>query len=276
MFAAWLTSHHYRPSTARKTLSEVQHCRASWEQNGKLHLGARQESARRYVTYLAENGGPQDDFDAALCRTLDPSTRQRHGPRTVRKQPARSFCDSDWDKLTEAFALSDEPEGVALYLQSLTSYRIGDVLGIERRKLQAALRSGVLPVVVKGGHTLEVPIDGARDVWESVYARWPAEHATLAAWICPTSKLAGLSGGGAYQRVNRHLKELARELKLDSRCHLHRIRRTVGVRALRDTRDIHAVQQLMGHTTIASTEHYLDELRTDDIAKLQQRLRVRT
>lgn len=272
-FELWLYANHYRPSTLRATVRNVEHARKRFDATGDLQIrDSNADALRRYASYLSRTEGDRDAFDAAVAgAALAPITRYKQPPKGPRKRGAAvSFQDADWDRLFEAVSLADTPESYVLHVQFITSYRISDVLGIRRDALKTALRSGVLQVVVKGGRTKEVPVEGARDVWEGIYEAWPVQHETLAHWVCPRGTEAG---GGAYQRVNRYFKALAQTHGVDTRVYLHRIRRTVGVRALRATRDIHVVSQLMGHATIASTQTYTDELRAGDIAALQQSLR---
>lgn len=272
-FETWLFANHYRPSTTRKTLADVERAREVFTTRGALRVGSWQESLRRYSTYVVNQELDRGPFEAAVVKAVPASTRKHHAPKAGRKHPAVSFADGEFGALVDRVAGSSDPESRVLYLTFATGYRIGDVLGIERVRLVRALRSGVLQIEIKTGRTLEVPVSGLRDVWEQLLGAWPAEHPTLASWVCPRSKFGALAGRGAYQAVRRHFQKIARELDIDSRVHLHRIRRTVGVRALRASRDIHLVSQLLGHKTIAATETYVDELRRDDVAAMQQKLR---
>jgi len=268
-FELWLHTNHYRQTTLRATVREVRAAERDFERGGSLVVGAREFSLRRYATFLTEIPGDRGPFAAAVLAAVPVNHRKHHAPK-VRKQTARSFADDEWGKLFAAVQLRDEPEAKVLYMQFLTGYRVGDVLGIRRDRLKAALRTGTLQLEVKSGKVLQAPIEGVRDVWEGLLYEWPKEHETLAAWVCPRS-VDGNSG--PYQRVRRYFKTLGMELGIDSRVHLHRIRRTVGVRALKQTRDIHLVSQLLGHANVASTQLYVDELRTADLADLQKRLR---
>ncbi len=270
-FELWLYVNHYRPTTLRATAREVESARRAYDAADTLVVGTREFSLRRYATFLNEHPNvKREAFELAVLEVVGVNRRKHRGPKPARKQPVVSFPDGDWDRLREAVSLGDEPEAYVLRVQFLTGYRIGDVLGVQRDRLRAALRSGVLQVEVKTGKTIGAPIEGDREVWEALYAAWPKDHETLAMWVCPR---AGEGTLGPYQRVRRYFLALGVELGIDSRVHLHRIRRTIAVKALRETRDIHLVSQLLGHASIASTQIYTDELRADDIANLQKRLR---
>jgi integrase len=154
----------------------------------------------------------------------------------------------------------------------VTGARIGDALRIRRSDLRASYRTGIVEIEQKGGHVRRIPLEGARDVWDTLDERWKS-GATVARWLCPESDAEAEGGGCAYKRVFRYLQAIGEELGLKGRIHLHRLRRTVATRALRRTRDIHLVSQLLGHANISSTQRYLTELREDEVGALQRELR---
>ncbi len=191
-----------------------------------------------------------------------------------RKKPALSFSRDDFATLRGALQDDKTLEGAVLLVMVATSIRIGDVLRIDLAQLRAALRSsdGVVPVIQKGGKRRMLPVDGARDAWEHLAEACGRGSETVAEAVCPTSTWGARGGGGAYQRVNRHLRDLCKAHTLDGRAHLHRVRRTVATNALRVTKDIHLVSGLLGHAHVATTEIYLDEVRSDEVAELQRKL----
>lgn len=202
----------------------------------------------------------------------------------ARKKPAVSFTRSDWQKLRGAFEDDDSLESAVLLVMLSTGVRIGDVLRVERSKLKVALFSseGIIEVVQKGGRKRLIPVFGAEVYWLRLReacnksarqnADAPNDVATVAEAVCPASSWGARGGGGAYQRVNRHLHAIATRLRVTGRPHLHRLRRTVATTALAKTKDIHLVRDLLGHASIRSTEHYVDEIRSAEVAVLQKQL----
>lgn len=197
-----------------------------------------------------------------------------------RKKPAISFSPTDWAKLRSALEKDPAPESSVLLVMIATGVRIGDVLRIELASLRSAVKNpdeAVLEIIQKGGSRRMLPIAGAPAQWTRL-AETCAKGSgatTVAEAICPTSTWGAKGGGGAYQRVNRHLRDVATRLGLQGRPHLHRVRRTVATRALNLTRDIHLVSGLLGHAHVATTETYLDEVRGEEIAELQRKLASR-
>jgi integrase len=202
-----------------------------------------------------------------------------------RKKPAVSFSAQDWQRLRGALEQDESVEGAVLLVMVSTGIRIGDVLRVERAALKSALfgSSGLLEVVQKGGSRRMMPVAGAEDAWlrlREVCDRSakqsgvsPSEIRTVAEAVCPASRWGATGGGGAYQRVNRHLRALAEQLQLQGRPHLHRMRRTVATNALALTKDVHLVSHLLGHKSVRTTERYVDEVREVEVAELQRRLR---
>ena len=271
-FAQWLVSENYRSSTARKSARDIERLRQLFYQGQLEHSSGDVVTLRRYKGYLEAVGTNTDAFDAWVRK--QPLAKLKVLKRKDKpRDPARSFPEDEWRKLVKALAKDTSPEGTVLYVQAATGHRIGDVLRLSRKALLKGLRTGVLQLQRKGGTYVEVPVAGLPAPWEALRDRWPAsEGATVAEWICPASGLAEEAGGGAYQRVRRRLRGLAIELELSGRPNLHRLRRTVGVRALKKTKDIHLVSQLLGHRSLQSTEHYVTELRASEVAALQRNL----
>lgn len=273
-FAQWLRDRGYRESTVNATLRAVRRAGRAWHDRGELPAAVH-SSLRRFATYLRDRQPALSTFDRAV--QTDPAfadvRTMRAAPRR-RKQAAQSFTDANWRALQNELAGDSSPEGIVLLLMATTGHRVGDILRIYRRGLLEARKSGVLLLERKGGDVIEVPLEGAQGAWDRLFAAWKgAEDDQVADWVCPDCEGGAEAGQGAYRRVQRHLKRVGTRLGLDGRVHLHRLRRTVGVRALQLTRDVHLVSQLLGHQSVKSTEAYVDELRRDDLVDLQKKLR---
>jgi integrase len=264
-FEQWLIDKNYRPSTARKTVTALKAIRRDGLN------GAPVEPLRRYAAYVRDQGAEGKFDKAVLALNLAPLRQLKEKPR--RQQAARSFEPEDWSRLHVALWNDDSPEATVLLLQFSTGHRIGDILRVRKTDLSQAYRTGRLQLERKGGSFIEVPIKGAQRAWDRLHKQWRGDTAeTVADLVAPDGTWGAEAGGAAYKRVSRHLKRICEDLGLEGRAHTHRLRRTVGVRALGRTKDVHAVQQLLGHRSIQSTLGYVDELREDDVAELQQGL----
>ncbi len=193
-----------------------------------------------------------------------------------RSKPARSIPDGSWLAFTTALeGLSEADSGCAvLRVLSDTGLRIGDVLRLPLVELRVGERSGRLDLTVKGGKERILHWAGAPEAWGALAAHARAARGrgavTVAHLVSPGS--SPLAGDTAYKACARRMALIGREIDSEERWHLHRIRRTVLVRALEETHDIAAVQELGGHDSITTTARYLDEGRAKETAELQRKL----
>lgn len=283
-YKSWLEGRDYREATVRASVRGIEALRKQYDAGTSAQTLAQNfhsyQYLRRYSAWLTQAKlEPADQFDRdALLYAPDgvplAPRRDRH-----RKQPAVSVRPDDWAKLVVALQEDDSIEGRALYAMACSALRVGDLLGIERAAVEAALRHGTLVLTQKGGHRRELPIadaDGTptTDAWGRLLDVWPAAPAakTLAGWLSPASPWGARGGGAAYQRLRRHLQAVAKRVGVHGRIYHHRLRRTVAVRALNTTKDSRLVKDLLGHKSPNSTEYYLDELRAVELAELQQKL----
>jgi integrase len=272
-FELWLQRAGYRESTRRATVRQIATMRAALEQGAapEPYLGP---AIRRYLAWTASEGlqGPERcALEELGYRPVAPAT----APRERRKLPRRSFTDDDWYELLQALSEDETPEGTVLRVMAVTSLRVGDVLAIPWRHIDEGLPGGVITVERKGGRYLEVPTAGSEVQWAALATLMSAAGYTgdiVASYVRGEADASPLAGEAAYQRVNRYLKGLGAELALPEPVHLHRLRRTLAVQALRTTKDMNLVQQLLGHVSMSSTERYVDEVRTDDVGRLQAKL----
>lgn len=271
-FEQWLKKNNYREGTITVTLRKINAAEVAFDGEKDLPQSSL-DAARRYVAFAAAEGF-DDDFTAWLNEQgAEGVTRKLAAKPKRRKLEARSFTETDWIKIREHVAKSSDPRDVIVAAMATTSLRIGDVLRIPRKEIERGLASGSMQIERKGGTYIEVPI-GVLEPWDALSALMSATKPkadTVAALLYPEKPRTD-SDGAPYKQVARRLKELGELLGLEGRVHLHRIRRTVAVRALETTNDIRDVQELMGHANVQSTYRYVDEKRTKKTAELQKKL----
>lgn len=273
-FEHWLERAGYRESTRRATVAQVATVRDSLR-GGEPPAPYLTPAIRRYLAWASTEGlrgGDVDILEELGYVAVQPSA----GPREGRRLPRRSFTDDDWYELLQSLADDVSPEGLVLRVMAVTSLRVGDVLAIPWRYIDEGLQEGAVRLERKGGHFTDVPLDGSEPEWLALREGMRVagfERDIVASYVRQEANSSPIAGEAAYQRVNRYLKNLGAELGLPSPVHLQRLRRTLAVQALRTTGDLGLVQQLLGHRSIASTQHYVDEVRTDAVGRLQKKLR---
>ena len=274
MFEEWMVGQGYRETSIRKTLQQLMQVREAIASEAPIPDYTR-DSIRRYLRY-AEERNSTAAFAVALRERGYQAARigVSHKPRG-RKQVARSFDDNDWRALAMDIANDDTAEGAVLVVMMASGLRIGDVLRLKRKQLEEGLKTGVINLERKGGRVVPHVVEGIEDAWQKllkVFGRVPYPAQNVAELVCPDNP-DPVAGSCAYQRVNRRLKRHGQNNGTAGRVHLHRMRRTIAIQALRETKDIGAVQQLLGHASPVSTQHYLDEHRAQDVAALQRKLK---
>ena len=89
----------------------------------------------------------------------------------------------------------------------------------------------------------------------------PATGAAVAIWVAYRGRDAGrllnLSAKGIYRACYR----LGKAAAVTTRCNPHSFRHSCLNRAIEKTGDIRAVQELAGHKSVSTTEHYWKKLK---------------
>lgn len=288
-FQDWLDVCGYAATTKRLSIQHVNYAHRKWVEAGKMPPVSLPPAARKgcklYLAYVQETG-TQSRFSAFLEAEIALSKQEtkRFGVRKPRgrKREARSIDDTSWRELADAIERDPSDEARVLDVMVSTGLRIGDVLRVTEPALRSALRTGRLVTEVKGQREVAFPIEGSHEVWDRLHRSMVDDPhhpkggwKNVAHWICPNSAASPLAGDCAYARVHRRLKKICASCELTERIHLHRIRRTVAVQALRLTSDVRAVQGLLGHASLKSTSAYLDEARPEAVIEVQRKIRER-
>jgi integrase/recombinase XerC len=117
------------------------------------------------------------------------------------------------------------------------------------------LAAAEVTVTGKGNKTRTVPIGGpavqALRAWLAARERWLPEPAAERA-LFVSARLRRLSARNVQQRVG----QLARRLGLAQHVHPHMLRHSMASHVLQSSGDLRAVQELLGHASIAATQVY--------------------
>ena len=131
--------------------------------------------------------------------------------------------------------------------------RLGELIALNTDDGRLDLAQGEVTVTGKGSKTRTVPV-GAK------------ARAALAAWMNARAQLAApgeraLFVGGRGRRiaptvVNARLRAWARGRGLSQRVHPHMLRHSFATHVLQSSQDLRAVQELLGHASISTTQVY--------------------
>ena len=215
-----------------------------WANLSRGTVARKSAALRRFFAFLADEGHRADDPGAALPR-----------PGAGRALP-RTLSHADIDRLFAALAARvarDPPAPLDLRLAALMELLYGS--GLRASELVSLPRAAVRndqPYLIlrgKGGRERLVPLsDRAR----AAVAAWRGHLPVEAAWLFPSGK-THLSRIRLYQLV----KALAAEAGVPpDRVSPHVLRHAFATHLLEGGADLRALQSMLGHADIATTEIY--------------------
>ena len=158
---------------------------------------------------------------------------------------ARPAPDSVWRR---ALAAADPRETLMLRLAAEAGLRRGEVAQVHTRDLLDGIDGAQLLVHGKGNKQRMVPLS---DWLAEAIRRGPAGHSpgqSRAGWLFPSA-----TGG----HITAQTVGMLVAAVLPDHWTMHSLRHRFSTRAYRGTRNLRAVQVLLGHSSIATTERYL-------------------
>ena len=223
--------------------------------NQNVSLARKLSSLRAFFRFMVREG-----------RLTENPAQEVEPPRFPKKQPR--FLGVD-----EAFALVDAPDAespvglrdrAALELAYSSGLRVGELVGMNLGDLDLA--QGLARVRGKGGRERIVPM--GRKAVESLrrYLAVRSEVAGPQKADATAALFLGRRGGRLSDRVfRRQVDGYVNRLSLESGLSPHALRHTFATHMLEAGADIRAIQELLGHASLSTTQKYthlnLDHLR---------------
>ncbi|MDQ1341958.1 MAG: integrase/recombinase XerC [Pseudomonadota bacterium] len=195
----------------------------------------------------------------SLCRFLIREGELAHEPAAdVQAPKARKRLPTTLDADTMARLLefrSDERLGVRdkaiMELFYSSGLRLAELLGLDLTDLD--LRDRTVRVMGKGRKARIVPVGRQA---AAALARWLQERAALAA-VDETAVFVGVNGRRLGPRiVQKRIASWARLQGLPEHVHPHMFRHSFASHLLESSGDLRAVQELLGHANISTTQVY--------------------
>lgn len=205
---------------------------------------ARMLSAwRGFFIYLMRDHGYTDN----PCMGLRAPKSVKALPQALSPDEAMHLMEIPADSVP---AIRDKAMVELLYSSGL---RLAELVGLNAADMNANLGAGEVRVTGKGSKTRVVPLGS--------YA-----IAALQAWIAVREQLAktdepalfvGLRGQRISPRVVQlRMKEWGVKLGITSNVHPHLLRHSFATHVLQSSGDLRAVQEMLGHASISSTQVY--------------------
>ncbi len=186
-------------------------------------------------------------------------------PKALSVEQTQALLDRAPARLaTEPAALRDQAMLELLYSSGL---RLSELVGLDLHYTRAAdhesrgwlnLEEAEVVVLGKGGKRRTVPV--GRQAREAL-RKWMAARAQLAAAAASASDQAALFLGARGRRISprvvqARLAEIARQAGLPTHVHPHVLRHSFASHVLQSAQDLRAVQELLGHANISTTQVY--------------------
>ncbi|QFU03305.1 Tyrosine recombinase XerC [Halomonas sp. THAF5a] len=203
-------------------------------------LARRRAAISRFAAHLVETGRLRHN-----PATLVKAPRQpRHLPRPLDVDQLSRFLDTPHDD--SPLARRDQAMLELFYSSGL---RLAELAALDLPDLQPQR----VRVLGKGGKPRQVPVGRrARQALEA----WLALRGQLAGRDEP-ALFVGVRGGRLGHRgIQRRLAELAKARGLAEHLHPHRLRHSFASHLLESSQDLRAVQELLGHADLATTQVY--------------------
>lgn len=220
------------------------------KQSSKRTAMRKASSFRSFLKFL-QRRGRQIEIDLPSTAGFSASKRL---PKALDLAVVEEMTEGDGDT-----ALSTR-DRMIIELLFGTGLRVSELISLELNTVDIA--SGAIRVIGKRGKTRIVPLP--RGVVDSL-ARYLADNRQEmlkrpTGFLFVSRKGEPLSRQAVYSIVEKR----AREVGLSTATGPHTLRHTYAVQLLRGGADLRAVQELLGHESVATTQVYL-ELQTDAV-----------
>ncbi len=199
---------------------------------------------RAYYRWLARRGR----LAADPCVGLKAPKRPRVLPKALGVEQANALLDAAVEH-ADALSLRDRAMFELFYSSGL---RLAELVSLDLSS-GIDLAAGEVTVTGKRGKTRTVPV-GARAA--EALAAWLACRAGLATADEPALFVSRRGSRLTPRAVELRLARRARECGLGQHVHPHMLRHSFASHVLQSSGDLRAVQEMLGHASIATTQIY--------------------
>lgn len=203
-------------------------------------LALRLSALRSFLDWLVSQGLLKANPAKGIATPRTP----RHLPKNIDVDEVNQLLDID---LNDPLAVRDRAMLEIMYGAGL---RLAELVGIDCRHLDLA--SGEVWVVGKGSKERRLPIGGTAVSW---IEHWLA----LRELFAPDDDALFLSNQGkriSARNVQKRFAEWGVKQGVNSHIHPHKLRHSFATHMLESSGDLRAVQELLGHANLSTTQIY--------------------
>ncbi|HCG5558379.1 TPA: tyrosine recombinase XerC [Vibrio parahaemolyticus] len=204
-------------------------------------LATRLSSLRSFFDFLILRG----EMSANPAKGVSAPRKKRPLPKNLDVDEVNQLLEVNED---DPLAIRDRAMMELMYGAGL---RLAELVSVDVRDVQ--LRSGDLRVIGKGDKERKVPFSGMATEW---VGKWLRVRGDLAAPGEPALFVSKLGTRISHRSVQKRMAEWGQKQSVASHISPHKLRHSFATHMLESSNNLRAVQELLGHENISTTQIY--------------------
>ncbi|EPD6977415.1 tyrosine recombinase XerC [Vibrio sp. Vb2704] len=204
-------------------------------------LATRLSSLRSFFDFLILRG----EMSANPAKGVSAPRKKRPLPKNLDVDEVSQLLEVNEN---DPLAVRDRAMMELMYGAGL---RLAELVGVDVRDVQ--LRSGELRVIGKGDKERKVPFSGMATEW---VGKWLRVRGDLAAPGEPALFVSKLGTRISHRSVQKRMAEWGQKQSVASHISPHKLRHSFATHMLESSNNLRAVQELLGHENISTTQIY--------------------
>ncbi|EGQ7796142.1 tyrosine recombinase XerC [Vibrio parahaemolyticus] len=204
-------------------------------------LATRLSSLRSFFDFLILRG----EMSANPAKGVSAPRKKRPLPKNLDVDEVNQLLEVNED---DPLAIRDRAMMELMYGAGL---RLAELVSVDVRDVQ--LRSGELRVIGKGDKERKVPFSGMATEW---VGKWLRVRGDLAVPGEPALFVSKLGTRISHRSVQKRMAEWGQKQSVASHISPHKLRHSFATHMLESSNNLRAVQELLGHENISTTQIY--------------------
>ncbi|MCX4121820.1 tyrosine recombinase XerC [Vibrio parahaemolyticus] len=204
-------------------------------------LATRLSSLRSFFDFLILRG----EMSANPAKGVSAPRKKRPLPKNLDVDEVNQLLEVNED---DPLAIRDRAMMELMYGAGL---RLAELVSVDVRDVQ--LRSGELRVIGKGDKERKVPFSGMATEW---VGKWLRVRGDLAAPGESALFVSKLGTRISHRSVQKRMAEWGQKQSVASHISPHKLRHSFATHMLESSNNLRAVQELLGHENISTTQIY--------------------
>ncbi|OKA69782.1 tyrosine recombinase XerC [Vibrio parahaemolyticus] len=204
-------------------------------------LATRLSSLRSFFDFLILRG----EMSANPAKGVSAPRKKRPLPKNLDVDEVNQLLEVNED---DPLAIRDRAMMELMYGAGL---RLAELVSVDVRDVQ--LRRGELRVIGKGDKERKVPFSGMATEW---VGKWLRVRGDLAAPGEPALFVSKLGTRISHRSVQKRMAEWGQKQSVASHISPHKLRHSFATHMLESSNNLRAVQELLGHENISTTQIY--------------------